>query len=390
MNSLRSILLWMLIGCITCCMTKSASADSSSGHSRPPDSIARMRTDLQLAQNPAAPAAPADAETADPATTTDSLIDKRVGSQKCIECHDHAGEAWKHTHHFNTYNELHSRPKAAEIAKNMNIRRIKRADTCTQCHYTVMTVDDKPKSVSGISCESCHGAARDWIDIHNDFGGPGVQRNQETEDHRKLRLEKTEKAGMIRPDQLYRLAENCYQCHTVPNEQLVNVGGHKAGSNFELVRWLSGEVRHNFSISDSARENKDASIERKRMLYVIGQILDMEYGFRGVAKATKKDAYAVSMAKRAIRARKRLQKIQNLVNPAPDGNAVPELIEILKLAQQKLKLNNETALTSAADEISVLAQKFVAEHDGSELAAIDSLLPGPDKYRGTVYTVDQP
>ena len=55
---------------------------------------------------------------------------------------------------------------------------------------------------------------------------------------------------MIRPDMTYKLINNCYECHTIGNKDLINKTAeldnpHAAGSEFEIVSWLSGEVRHN-------------------------------------------------------------------------------------------------------------------------------------------------
>ncbi len=302
--------------------------------------------------------------------------DKVVGANACGECHVSELDAWKNTHHFKTFTELHRRPKAKEIQKKLGLKRIKSESDCMSCHYTTQSLENKLKAISGISCESCHGAAKDWIDIHNNFGGPGVTRESETADHKKTRLAKIAAAGMIRPDEIYKLASNCFQCHTVPNENLVNVGGHKAGSNFELVSWLQGEVRHNFTFSED-KDNREASPERKRILYVTGRILDLEHAFRGVAKATQKASYAVSMAKRAKRAIIRLEKINEL-------KPTKEITEILVIAKaQKLKLNNENLLTAAANKIALKAESFLKLHNGDQLALLDPLIPTPEKYKGT-------
>ena len=79
------------------------------------------------------------------------------------------------------------------------------------CHFLQAEADGTVKPVAGVSCESCHGAARDWIKVHNDYGGKGVKKEQETAEHRRERLEKSRAAGMIRPAEIYRLAANCYQ-----------------------------------------------------------------------------------------------------------------------------------------------------------------------------------
>ena len=96
-----------------------------------------------------------------------------------------------------------------------------------------------------------------------------MKKDQETPAHKAERLRKLAAAGMIGPDNVYDLANNCYGCHLVPNEKLVNVGGHKAGSDFELVAWSQGEIRHN-NWYTGGKENRQATLEEKRKMYVIG------------------------------------------------------------------------------------------------------------------------
>ena len=98
---------------------------------------------------------------------------------------------------------------------------------------------------------------------------------------------------------LYSIAINCYSCHMVPNEELVNVGGHTAGTKeFELVRYSQGQIRHNFLRSNGSN-NEQASPERLRMMYVVGLIADLEFSTRATAIATENATYGVSVAKRA-------------------------------------------------------------------------------------------
>ena len=185
----------------------------------------------------------------------------------------------------------------------------------------------------------------------------------------------TKAAGMILPAGIYQVAENCFQCHTVPMEKLVNVGGHPAGSNFELVSWSQGEIRHNVWYS-GGKSNPEVSPERKRIMYIVGRALDLEYALRGVAKATKKKKYAVAMAKRAARAKKHMHAVGDLVSN-------PDIEDILALADGvKLKLNNEAALLDAAAKLKEVTSRFAVTAEGSAFAAIDSLIPGSDKYKG--------
>src|SRR4051812_7961763 len=116
-----------------------------------------------------------------------------------------------------------------------------------RCHYTV---GPTRKAVAGVSCESCHGAARDWLNVHNKWGGGAKDREQETAAAHQERIVASRTAGMLRPStDLYGVAANCFECHTVPMETLVNKGGHKAGtSGFELVKRVNA-IRHNFLAS---------------------------------------------------------------------------------------------------------------------------------------------
>ncbi len=292
------------------------------------------------------------------------------GPDACGECHKSSVGIWKDTHHATTFKNLPRSDKAKEIAKAMGIRRIKAESDCLGCHFTSSVVDGDVKPIAGITCESCHGAGKNYIDVHSDFGGKGVTAETEDPAHKTARYETSEAEGMIRPSGVYAVAQNCYGCHTVPNEKLVNVGGHPAGSKFELVGWSQGEVRHNIWYT---KENNVSPLERQRMMYIVGQALDLEFALRGVAKATEKAKYAVAMAKRAKIAEKRLQKIAEMVD-------APEIQAILAIADgAKLKLNNEEQLTTAANGVSAEAKKLADSYDGSQFAGVDSLLPKLDK-----------
>jgi len=290
-----------------------------------------------------------------------------VGPEKCLECHKSEGKTWQKTHHFNTFNEMHKSKDAKAIADKMGVKQIKKEATCLQCHYTA---DSGGEAVAGISCESCHGAAKSWIKVHNDYGGKDVKKEQEPAAHKEQRISQSVSVGMIRPDDIYSVAQNCFQCHTVPNEKLVEVGGHNAGSDFELVSWSQGEVRHNFL---NGGANRPASPERKRVMYIAGRVLDLEYGLRGVAKVTKKSTYAVAMAKRAKKALGYVEQIKGAVKD-------PALDKIFAAGSAaELKPNNEAALLAAADTISKTAREFLKGKTGAEWAAVDSMIPSQTK-----------
>ena len=306
---------------------------------------------------------------------------KVKGPDACGECHDKNLFAWRESHHSKTFKDMPRSDKAREIADKLGIKRIKSESDCVSCHFTSAMVkgETDPQAIAGITCESCHAAGLAYMDGHGDFGGKDAKAKDEAPAHKKARWEKAEAGGMIRPINLYALAQNCYQCHTVPNEKLVNRGGHPAGSDFELVAWSQGEVRHNLWYTDG-KQNKEATTERRRLMYVVGQALDLEYALRGVAKATAKDNYAVAMAQRAKKAALGMKKI------ADAGIKLPEVAEILKIAgTADVKLSNEKPLVAAADAVATQTKLIATKYNGSELAAVDALLPPPASYKGKVY-----
>jgi Cytochrome c554 and c-prime len=310
---------------------------------------------------------------ADAAVASDPA--KTVGPNACAECHKQEVEAWKSTHHFKTFREMPRKTEANEIADKMGVRRIKSESLCLNCHFTVQQKNNKEEPIAGISCESCHGAGQDWIKVHSGFSGKKEQTETKAEEEARWKL--ADSKGMIRPRSLYQLAKNCYGCHVVPQEDLVNKGGHRAGSDFELVSWSQGEVLHNTWYS-KGKDNVPASAARKRMLYLVGLGVELETALRAVGKATVRKPYAFEMAARADRARKQLAAA---AKAAPN---VPEIAKMVEFAYSAgLKLNNERFLTAAADGVSTLLASITEKYDGSTLAGLDGLIPGPDKFKGT-------
>ncbi|QDS95136.1 Perchlorate reductase subunit gamma precursor [Roseimaritima multifibrata] len=324
-----------------------------------------------LAADPSGMAAPSDsAVAADPHSV--------LGVQTCVKCHASEVEVWKKTPHSQTFEQLHRRPEAREIAAKLNVSSIKYDGRCVACHYTQQAdpaAGNQVSAISGVSCESCHGAAKDWLDIHHDYGGSQATRESESPAHRQQRLENSIANGMRNPHNLYRMAQSCYRCHTVGDEELVNVGGHTAGSlDFEMVTWSQGLVRHNF-VRSNGKSNEASTKQRLRVMFVAGLIADLESSLRAVASATVKDTFGVTVAKRADRAAKRLKSAQGKLNNR-------RLAEVLAVyGSIKLKLGNAGPLSAAADEIAQIGVQFASESDGSDLEAIDRYVPAPSKWK---------
>ena len=299
-----------------------------------------------------------------------------VGPGECTECHEDTGKIWQHTTHHATFREMPRKKKAIKMAREMGERRIKKASICTDCHFTMQEQDDGDvEAIAGISCESCHGAGKDYLEIHSNFSGK--EEENETDEEERIRWEKSEEAGMIRPKMMYTWAKNCLSCHVVPKEDLVNQGDHPAGSDFELVAWSQGEVRHNVWYNEG-EANPRASKDKRRKMFIVGMAVELETGLRAVGEATAKADYAVSMAKRVARGRKRFAKATELIGD------VPEMKKISEIAQSaKLKLDNKAALTKKAERIGELTKRIAENYDGSTFGAIDPALPGKDGLKGT-------
>jgi hypothetical protein len=300
---------------------------------------------------------------------------KVVGSDQCAKCHQAEVQQWMRTPHFATFDALHRKPEAKEIANRLDLRSIKRNETCTRCHYTQQDQGGRVRVVAGISCESCHGAAADWLAVHADYGGQNVTKEMESPEHRQRRLADSFARGMNNPHNVYLIAKQCYNCHTVPHESLVNIGGHVAGSQeFELVAWSQGVVRHNF-LRTGGSVNAESTHAKIRVIYVVGVMSDLEYSLRAVAVATKKATFGVASARRAARMKQRLVKIQKLVNDPLVQSALDAVATV------ELRLNNSAALVAAADTIAHAAFEFAEQADGDRLAALDPLLPQPSQFK---------
>ena len=292
------------------------------------------------------------------------------GFKPCGECHTPEWDVWKETKHATGFETMHKQDAAQDIMTNMDLRVTKRDEAlCMRCHYTVGA---ERKAVAGVSCESCHGAARDWINVHNKWGGGARDKSQESPAAREERIAVSRKSGMLRPStDLYAVAANCFECHTVPIEELVNKGQHKAGTpGFELVKRVNS-IRHNFlNAAKSGGENRVDTPERTRVMFVVGRMLAYEYSLRGLAMATSASSYSRSMDNRVKNASRQLEELTATV-------PVSSVTEILRAGSAvRLVPNNRMEIEKAADRIRAIGQQFVASTTGTALGAIDPLIIG--------------
>jgi len=302
-----------------------------------------------------------------------------VGGDECIDCHTPEHEVWGETTHYKTYDELSASDSATEIAEALEIDDIEAADgICVDCHFTLVgeTLEDA-EPIAGISCESCHGAAAGWIDVHGQYVSGDAESESAAE--KATRRKAAKDAGQIRPDQINLIAQNCLNCHTVPNEELVNVGGHLAGSDFELVSWSQGEVRHNL-FWNNGEDNVEASSARKRVLYVVGYATDLEFSLRALGKSSEAGKYREAMAQRVQQATAKLTAINQKINSAEISSALAaaSVIDVSATPDQ-------SSLNAAADKIQTEIEAFTIANDGETLAALDDLLPDGEGHYSEKY-----
>ncbi|MFH1422532.1 MAG: multiheme c-type cytochrome [Planctomycetota bacterium] len=103
----------------------------------------------------------------------EQLNTKFVGVGNCRGCHssDRIGkqmQIWEASAHAKAYKNL-TTDKAKEIIKTSGIKDVKK---CLICHSTGFGEPNERfaksyKAEEGITCEACHGAAGEWLQLHN-------------------------------------------------------------------------------------------------------------------------------------------------------------------------------------------------------------------------------
>ena len=224
-----------------------------------------------------------------------------LGSTACQECHQSEINAWQQSAHAKkSFAMLKTNPKAKEFGSELGIADVTSGSAvCTTCHGLRQGEAAQLTVLSGNSCEACHGGAGpregSWFAIHSDYGGKDVDRDAETQAHFQQRIAQCEELGMNGSGNIYELAKNCYECHTVPDETVVNAGHPTGNPQFEFLAWVQGEVRHNYQMNQkenaaaptlwtNARFTEGRTEQgRHRLMYVVGQLVDLEVSLRNRA-----------------------------------------------------------------------------------------------------------
>ena len=264
------------------------------------------------------------------------------GAKLCEECHEEEFKVWSKTKHFKSFRSVHREPKDASKPSPKKIlkavggqKRMKRNKTCYLCHYTLQKKDAgaKHQVKSGTSCESCHGASSDYMDIHGDYGGKDVKREAESADHKVKRIADSKAAGLIWPSMKYEIAENCMTCHGLANPDLkaddlakMLGAGHPINPEFELVKYSQGSVRHRH-YPPNMKTNAEMTPKEQAEFFVIGQAAALVSATSVMSKSSEAK-YIEAQKTRAENAKAALAGVAE----AADLLASPSRANALKLA----------------------------------------------------------
>jgi len=136
------------------------------------------------------------------------------GRKKCANCHKSQGESWAETAHAKAIDSLRNdiknkdKDKAKLKAKLDPKKDYTKDKDCIGCHVDGFgkdggyEVQDPDKFLTGVGCESCHGAGSDYRKIHRK-AGEAFEKSKEAAPRQSL-----EDAG-----QDFQFAERCNACH---------------------------------------------------------------------------------------------------------------------------------------------------------------------------------
>jgi hypothetical protein len=185
-----------------------------------------------------------------------------VGPGKCTDCHDHETQKeWaekrdgdgKGKQHLNALNQLADK-KASEYAKAAGVADVYDVkSTCVKCHATVV----RRSADFGVTCESCHGAGKDFLKPHQE---KGAYQTAVT-----LGMNDTVK----KPDAWVRLCVSCHVLGDDPGDAALIKAGHASGDDFDVsvkfvpvaAHWMSKYTAN--QIAAIARPLKAAVVAKR-------------------------------------------------------------------------------------------------------------------------------
>jgi len=326
---------------------------------------------------------------------------KVMGARACLNCHPSESLALLHSKHSRTHLMLRG-ANAKKYAEALGLKKpASESMACVQCHATPRTsFTGTVQVISGVSCESCHGesgGAEGWLNAHAVYGPNGSTPESETKEHRAARLDRVDKAGMIRAGHIAKLANKCFGCHSVRNATLVNAG-HKTGGGFEFVGRTIGEVRHNFHMDQSTnaeepslwagRHDGDAAA-RRRIKFIVGVLTDAQIAFATLSGINDEEVLESEFPEQLLeRAEAPLEYLEVSIETLEDD--VPEQLETaFEVIEEGLDADfaeeeGREALAEAAEALDEVVKWFAAQ-DGKSLEALDEVLEEFVEAKGKPY-----
>lgn len=257
----------------------------------------------------------------------------KLGASTCGgECHEAELGVWENSPHNASFDKFDDpsdelTEKIDGILAAVGEEDMTESAVCTNCHFTMTqeSADEEPFADSGPSCESCHGAGSEFKDVHSD---QDVDYDQ--------RMAKAESLGMIRPNMKFDIASNCNGCHAMARPEVDGPtiakmidAGHPIKTEFELVKYSQGSVRHRFYAPDTS-VNAKMTKQELAALYVEGQIAQLLAAHQGLQKKAN-DKYKSAMQTRADNAKKALASVDGSAAfiGSPTASAAKSLVKSL-------------------------------------------------------------
>ena len=325
-----------------------------------------------------------------------TLPDRYVGSEACCVCHQAEYKLWARTAHAtDAFDLLRTSSNAKRYAKKLGIdeNQVENTARCLVCHSAPQSAGERNTGVvRGVSCESCHnpaGGEKGWLNCHSTYGHNMISRENESAEHRRIRIKECQKAGKLRSGDIYSLAKRCYSCHLVGDEELVVQGGHHPGNlGFEMTSWLDKGVRHNVFLNQHRNDLAPSLemdplwrpdhvpgsvLEYRRLMYVVSTLVDLEVSLYQRANA-KNASFARAAATRIAAAHSRLVTIAEDESArvlVPVVETIDELESVLFMPPSE---DDAQSLLKAATFISDVAKSLSASGEGGPFSQADQFL----------------
>jgi hypothetical protein len=239
-----------------------------------------------------------------------------LGSKQCQSCHQAIFEHEKESRHWLSFKEF-SQGAGADVAAKMNVPKPTEVGTrCVECHGHTYLNDRGKLKTEPISCEACHGKAGDYLAAHNSTYDPAKHGGDQNAFLAKRRAASVA-AGMTAQWRLNGGYRNCFTCHVGTDEPIVNTAGHPVMTNFELLAFSQGSVRH-WHGTDMTADKPG----RLGAIHLAGQAMMLEKSLQAVGTSQAAGAFRTQYFQMAKAAQARLVALSSLAPSIAELKAI--------------------------------------------------------------------